>query len=595
MGKKYLLFPVLFLLGYGMAASGDFKTIASGIAIFIVGMVFMEDGFRLFTGGVLEKILKKTTDTVFKSVLSGFAVTALIQSSSLTSVIAISFLSAEMIALSQAIGIIFGANIGTTATAWIVSAFGMKIKISVYAMPMLVFGVLFLFFKSKTYKGLGNILLGLGFIFLGISFMKDGFETLKSGLDLANFAMDGMLGIVVYVAVGAVATVIIQSSSATMALIITAVATGQIDYVNSISLAIGANVGTTVTAILGSLTSNANGKRLAVAHFIFNMVTAAFAIIFMQVLMNLVDVISGVVGITDKDIAMKLSLFHTIFNIAGVLIVTPFIGKLVIFLETLFVTQGEKRGKPKYLDDTVVLSPGPALVALYKETEHLYDSITYTLIRALRLRHQDVYSQTKMKTVVERVEEEIVDVDKIYEERIKGLYGEILRFSIISEDNMEEDEKRKVYALKLVCRDMIETVKDVRELQKNIVIYLQAKNEFIKEEYNFLRENIADVLRYVNAVRIEKENENSGSVNLSKMKETYRGLDIVAAKRLSVLLREDKINDSMASSLMNDGTYAREIAGHLLASGTVLWENGGLLEQDEDDSEIEQDTLLASV
>lgn len=595
MGKKYLLIPVLFLLGYGMAASGDFKTIASGVAIFIVGMVFMEDGFRLFTGGVLEKVLKKTTDTVFKSVLSGFAATALIQSSSLTSVIAISFLSAEMIALSQAIGIIFGANIGTTATAWIVSAFGMKIKISVYAMPMLVFGVLFLFFKSRTYKGLGNILLGLGFIFLGISFMKDGFETLKSGIDLATFAMDGVLGIVVYVAVGAVATVIIQSSSATMALIITAVATGQIDYMNSICLAIGANVGTTVTAILGSLTSNANGKRLAVAHFIFNMITASFAIIFMQVLMNLVDVISGIVGITDKDIAMKLSLFHTIFNIAGVLIVTPFIGRLVVFLETLFVSKGEKRGKPKYLDEEVVLSPGPALVALYKETAHLYDSITYTLIRALRLKHQEVYSETDVKNVVERVEEEIVDVDKIYEERIKILYGEILRFSISAEVNMEEDEKRKVYALKLVCRDMIETIKDVRELQKNIEIYLQGNNKFIKDEYNFLRENIADVLRYVNAVRLEKESEGSVAVSLSTMKDTYRGLDIVAAKRLSVLLRENKINDSMASSLMNDGTYAREITGHLLESGTVLWENGGLLEQNEDESEFEQDTSVVSV
>ncbi len=154
MGKKYLIIPVVLLLGYGMASNSDFKTIASGVAIFIVGMVFMEDGFRLFTGGVLEKVLKKTTSTVFKSILSGFAATALIQSSSLTSVIAISFLSAELIALSQAIGIIFGANIGTTATAWIVSAFGMKIKISAYAMPMLVFGVLFSFLNLVPTKAL---------------------------------------------------------------------------------------------------------------------------------------------------------------------------------------------------------------------------------------------------------------------------------------------------------------------------------------------------------------------------------------------------------------------------------------------------------
>ncbi len=314
MYQKLLLPPILLLLGYGLLSNNDFKAIASGIAIFIVGMTFMENGFKLFTGGALEKVLKKTTDNVVKAILSGFASTAIIQSSSLVSVIAISFLSAELITLAQAIGVIFGSNIGTTATAWIVAAFGVKIKIAYYAMPMLVFGVIFTFIKSKPVKGTGYILLGLGFIFLGIGYMKDGFETLKEGINLAEYAMDGYLGIFVYIFIGAVATVIIQSSSATMAIIITAVATGQIEYLNAISLSIGANVGTTVTAVLGSLTSNADGKRLAVAHFIFNFVTALFTIIFIYVLMDFVDAISRVVGIGDKDIALKLALFHTVFN-----------------------------------------------------------------------------------------------------------------------------------------------------------------------------------------------------------------------------------------------------------------------------------------
>lgn len=576
MGKKYLLFPVLALLAYIMATSNDFTTIASGVAIFIVGMVFMEDGFRLFTGGMLEKILKKTTDTVFKSILSGFTATALIQSSSLTSVIAISFLSAELIALSQAIGIIFGANIGTTATAWIVATFGMKIKISAYAMPMIVFGVLFLFFKSRSFKGVGNILLGLGFIFLGISFMKDGFETMKNGIDLAKFAMDGYMGLAVYVLVGAIATIVIQSSSATMALIITAVATGQIEYVNSLSLAIGANIGTTVTAVLGSLTSNENGKRLAVAHFIFNGVTAIFAIVFLYVLMDLVDSLSVLVGISDEDIAMKLSLFHTIFNVAGVLLVTPFIGRLVRFLETLFIPKGERRGKPKYLDEEVVLSPGPALVALFKETEHLYDSVSYTLIRALRLNPNEIFSDTEMNKIVQRVEDGVVDVDKVYEERIKFLYSDILRYSIMAEGNMIKDERKKVYVLKLVCRDIIENVKDIREIQKNIGIYMQSKNESIKEEYNFLREKIGGAIRMAGETR--KAYDAGETIEyLGSVQDEYKSLDVVAAKRLSVLLREEKIDDSMASSLMNDGTYAKKLSERILGIGMVLWEKDGVL------------------
>jgi len=164
----------------------------------------------------------------------------------------------------------------------------------------------------------------LGFIFLGIAYMKDGFETLKEGLDLAEYAMEGYAGVAVYIVLGAIATVVIQSSSATMAIIITALATGQIDYINALSLAIGANIGTTVTAALGSLASNWNGKRLAVAHFIFNLITALFAVVFIYQLKDLVDWLAPYLAIPAGDDMMRLALFHTIFNVVGVLLVVPF-------------------------------------------------------------------------------------------------------------------------------------------------------------------------------------------------------------------------------------------------------------------------------
>ncbi len=570
MYKKFILLPALFFIGYALISSSDFSTIAAGISIFIVGMFFMEDGFKLFTGGVLEKILKKTSGTLIKSIFSGFVATAVVQSSSLISVIAISFLSADLIALGQAIGIIFGANIGTTTTAWIVSTFGMKIKIATYAMPMLVFGVIFTFFKNRSFKGAGNILLGLGFIFLGISFMKEGFEALKQGIDLASFAMDGWLGIASYVLVGAAATVIIQSSSATMALIITAVATGQIGYMNSLSLAIGANIGTTVTAVLGSLTSNANGKRLAVAHFIFNVVTALVAIIFIYQLRALVDVISGFVGIGDQDIAMKLSLFHTIFNIIGVLLVTPFVKQLVAFLETLFIYKGDKRGRPIYLDDEVIQAPAAALAALKKETEHLYDNVSEIVVKALQLHRHEVFSTDDMRSVVESVTTEDIDVDRLYEERIKSLYSIIIKYSIIAEKHMETDERHQVYNLKLASRDMVEAIKDVRELQKNINRYMKGDNQNISDEYNFLRQNIADLLRTIHLLREDQQNIELIS-NLESAREMSKSIDIVATKRLSVLLREEKISDVMATSLLNDGTFTGEITQRLIRCATILW------------------------
>lgn len=584
--KKLLILPVLLFLGYALIVSGDFSAIAAGIAIFIVGMLFMEDGFRLFTGGILSKILHKTTDTVFKSIFSGFIATAIVQSSSLTSVIAISFVTAELISLSQAIGIIFGANIGTTATAWIVAAFGMKIKISAYAMPMLVFGVLFTFFKEKEFRGAGNILLGLGFIFLGISFMKDGFETMKSGIDLAEFALGGVAGIAIYVLVGAIATIIIQSSSATMALIITAVATGQIDYINSISLAIGANLGTTVTAVLGAITSNANGKRLAVAHFIFNAITALFAIVFIYVLQDIVDVLSKILGIGDDEIAMKLSLFHTLFNIIGVLLVTPFISRLVIFLDSLFVYKGDRRGRPIYLDHEVIKTAGPAIVALSKETMHLYDIAKHTIVQALRMKKEDVFSEKDFRKVVEHVSGSEINVDEIYETRIKRLYSTILQHAVLAEPHMEKSQRKHVYKVKLASREIVEAIKDIRELQKNITRYMAGDNLAIKGEYNFLRENLAEVLRIIERVR-----EHPGSKDLlehiAKSKAKNKNLDAIAAKRLSVLLRDGKISDQMASSLMNDSSYTRMVSKNLLKCAAILWAGEGEREDSPDTPEVE--------
>ena len=226
--RKTIYALILLALAYLLFINTDAKIIIAGIAIFLIGMIFMEDGFKLFSGGILEKILSKATNNIPKAIFTGFFSTSIVQSSSLISVIIISFLSAGLISLSGAIGVVFGSNIGTTTTAWIVSSFGVKINISVYAFPMIIFGVILRFSKNKTYTGLGNVLLGLGFVFLGISYMKDGFETLKAGLDLSQFAMDGYLGIFVYICIGAIATIVIQSSSATMALIITALVTNQI-------------------------------------------------------------------------------------------------------------------------------------------------------------------------------------------------------------------------------------------------------------------------------------------------------------------------------------------------------------------------------
>ena len=307
--RKFFFILLLLVLGVVLYFNPNFKTIAAGVAILLIGMFMLEEGFKVFTKGPLQNILKRATDKLYKSITAGAVVTALIQSSSLVSVITISFISAGLISLSGGLGLIFGANIGTTATAWLVAGFGLKIKISALAMPMLVFGVVFSFQKSLTLKGVGNVLAGLGFFFLGIHFMKEGFDVFKNYIDLSQYAISGYLGVLIYTALGIVITTILQSSSATLALILTALAAGQIEYENALALAIGANVGTTITAVLGALGSNSAGKRLAMAHFIFNITTGLVAIAIIFPLARLVNNLSVIFNISSTNFTLKLAIF----------------------------------------------------------------------------------------------------------------------------------------------------------------------------------------------------------------------------------------------------------------------------------------------
>jgi phosphate:Na+ symporter len=420
--------------------------------------------------------------------------------------------------------------------------------------------------------GLGSILIGLGFIFLGISYMKDGFETLKEGLNLAEYAMAGYLGVLVYVFFGVIATVIIQSSSATMAIIITALATGQIDYINALALAIGANIGTTVTAALGALASNKNGKRLAVAHFIFNMITGIFAVIFIYQLKDLVDFLAPLLFISNTDNAMRLALFHTIFNVIGVLMVAPFIHNLVRYLETLFRDQVRGRGQPKYLTSEVMEIPATALAALRKETIHLYDKSLEAIVHAMNLHRTEIFSVRDIDEIVGHSKPKIkIDVDQVYQQDIKTLYGEIIRYASITQKYMDEDANNEVYELKLTARRIVEMVKDVRELQKNLNYYARRHNIETIEVYDKLRAQLIAVLRKIQQVRSNQGEAEDILTQIEVQREIVNKSEVRLNHEVDTLIRDNKIDSNTASSLINDIGFAHSISKKLLRAAITLW------------------------
>ena len=570
--KKYLSYILLISLAYLLYVNEDSKYIVAGVAVFIIGMQFMEDGFKFFSGGILEKLIANSTNTNSKAIFLGITATAILQSSSLIAIIVISFLSAKIISLAGALGVVFGSAVGTTATTWIVSTLGVKIDIAAFALPMIIFGVIFRFYKNRNFQGFGNILLGLGFVFLGIGYMKDGFEDLKQGINLAQFAIDGYAGIIVYTLIGALATVIIQSSSATMALTVTALVTGQIVYINAMAIAVGANIGTATTAALGAMVSNANSKRMAVGLFIFKGITAVITLASLYLMIDFVDYISKYLGIKSDDWAMKLAVFHTLFNLVGLIVFSFFIPKLVIFLKKLFVEEKESYiTKPKFLDMEVVAVPFAALKATRKETIHLYDNASEVLSHAIMLhRHRYIGKSNISKIVKESSDIIDLNIDEFYESRIKSLYSDIIDYSIYFINELDDEKRSYLNDLRNACRDIAESVKNTKELQKNIKKYISSNNGYIKDEYNYIREAIAKTINTINEIKNSKDEIDVLSKS-ELLKEYLKGLDVIATRRIDILIREKRIDKKMATSLLNDSYHANLIISRLINVSKVLW------------------------
>ena len=497
-----ILLPTIFvLLAYGFWASSSFQDISAGVALFLFGMFCMEQGFKTFSGSGLQKLLAASTDRMWKSIGFGIVATTLMQSSSLVSVLTISFLSAQLIGLTQGIGIIFGANLGTTTGAWIVAGFGLKVKISAYAMPLLVFAVILLNRNSDRSRGTGWILIGIAFLFLGIHFMKEGFDAYADTIDLAQYAIPGIAGLLVFTLVGVVATVVMQSSHATMTLIITALATAQITYENALALAIGANVGTTVTAILGALSANISGKRLAAAHLIFNLVTGVVAVVFIQPLQLAVNAVSDAIGIAAENYTLRLAVFHTLFNLLGIALMLPMIGRMVAFLEKTLRKDTTGYDTPRYLSNSALEIPAVALHAGIQETEHLFDNAKTLIAHGACLKRSLIAGNDDLQSLIEPPGDVVtIDIDDSYSKTIKDIHGATITFLSKAQARATPEFALALAKLGRANNEALEAIKAVKHLRKNLVRHIRSDNVHLRREYNRFRVRIATVLRDLRAL-----------------------------------------------------------------------------------------------
>jgi len=349
----------------GLAILGG---IAGGIGLFLLGMSLMTDGLKLAAGPALERILARSTRTRLHGLAFGAVVTAVVQSSSAVTLATIGFVNAGLLNLSQALWVLFGANVGTTMTGWLVALVGLQFKIEALALPLIGGGMVLRLTSSGRRGALGTAAAGFGVLFLGIDILQEAFIGLADDLTMPQG--EGIGDVALQVLLGVALTVLMQSSSAALAVALTAAQGGLLAAQGAAAVVIGANIGTTVTAILASVGTTPNARRAAAAHIAFNVVTGLVALLLLPWLVGALAVLGKWLGLGFAP-AAELALFHTVFNVLGVVIIWPLAGRLTKVLETRFRAAELDEAQPRHLDRTALAVPALALDALEREVRNM--------------------------------------------------------------------------------------------------------------------------------------------------------------------------------------------------------------------------------
>jgi len=353
----------------------SFSTIASllgGIGLFLLGMQMMTDGLKVAAGNALRSILKSWTSTNWRGLLAGVLITALVQSSSAVTVASVGFVNAGLLTLSQAVWVLFGANVGATTTAWLVALVGIKVDIGMLALPLVGIGMLLRLAAGGKVRraGFGAAVAGFGAFFLGIGILQAAFSEIAPRIGEWSIGATGWSGSIAFVGIGILLTLLTQASSATVAITLTAAAGGALPVELAAATVIGANIGTTSTAWFASLGATPPAKRAAWAHITFNLVTGAAAVMILPLLLAASTALVSMSG-AATDVPATLAVFHTLFNVLGVVLMAPFARSLVRLLSARFVTADEEIGRPTHLDATLASVPALALRGLVLELERM--------------------------------------------------------------------------------------------------------------------------------------------------------------------------------------------------------------------------------
>jgi phosphate:Na+ symporter len=453
----------------------------AGIGIFLFGMYQLEESLKQLSGGTFRKLIRKFTENWFRSVLSGTLATAVLQSSSAVSLMVLAFAGAGILGMENAIGVILGSNLGTTLTSWIVATIGFKLKIELLALPFIGLGGLGLIFfgKSGRATNISKFMVSFGFLFMGLDYMKTSIEGLAQHYDLST--LSSYPG-AVYILFGLVLTMLMQSSSATMAVILSSLHSGVITFSLAAYMVIGTNIGTTITIIIGSLGSQTIKKQVAFSHFLFNVITALLAITLFPLLIYLIQKVVHL----ENDPVTGIALFHTLFNLIGVVFFLPLIGFFTRFI--IRVIREKKTTLTKCLHTLKPDVPEAGIAALKIEIRHLVVEVIRYHLRLLKLTRREPFQSFLKKEDSTRPD---VPLDELYQ-MIKTLEAEIYTFaSGLQMHELHDAEARELNKLLHATRNAVASAKIVKDIQHNLQEAENSGNEEAQKLYQFFKDKWA--------------------------------------------------------------------------------------------------------
>lgn len=353
-------------------------TLIGALGMFLYGMNMMSSGLQKAAGDGLRRFVASMTSTPLKGVTTGLGVTAVIQSSSATTVMVVSFVNAGILTLTQAIGVIMGANIGTTFTAWIISLFGFSADISILAVPLMAIGFVMSLSKKGKTRDISEIIVGFSLLFLGLSFMKNSVPNLETNPEVLSFIQSwgghGVWSVLLFILVGTTLTLVLQSSSATVALTLVFLNMGWIQFDMAAAMVLGENIGTTITANIAAAVGNTNAKRAALAHTVFNVFGVIWAVCFFRYFLALIQWLVGIVGLggSAQTPLYSISMLHTVFNLINTGILIWFIPVIEKIVKTAIKdkSSGEIPEKLVYINAGLISAPELALTEASKEVVH---------------------------------------------------------------------------------------------------------------------------------------------------------------------------------------------------------------------------------